>query len=177
MPIIERSTVVALCRIVACVASGLVVLTIGATIIIVGILTAMFHENKDPSDAEMIRNFDNHESDFTRIVAMSNRDSGFVRIARDFTEPGKMARARWDGYKALFDTLGLDDAGLTRTGTVILLSVNSVGIVNRGSTKGFAYCLQPLEPSAASLDHNPKTNRHGILYRPIREHWYLSYDW
>ena len=149
-----------------------------------------------PADDSLIENFQKHEADFNKLVGMSNEDSKVIRIAPTFTrlennwawprpdsELG-FSKQRWDEYRVLFDKLGLQD-GISResdsTGPVIFLTAFSKGMVNRGSSKGYAYSDHELKPVFPSLDQNPselrKGERHGVVFRQIKSHWYLSYDW
>lgn len=149
-----------------------------------------------PSDDELIRNFQNHEADFNKLVSMSNEDSKVIRIAPDFTrlennwqwprpesELG-FTKQRWDEYRSLFDKLGLD-SGISREGdskgTVIFLTASSKGMTFRGSSKGYAYSEQALSPVFDSLNQNPiepqNRPKHGVAYKRIKDFWYLSYDW
>jgi len=149
-----------------------------------------------PSDDSLIANFQRHEGDFDKLVTMSNEDSKVIRIAYDFTrlennwawprpdsELG-FSKQRWDEYRALFDKLGLE-TGLSRESDskrpIIFMYASSKGMVNRGSSKGYAYSEHELMPVFASLNQNPveptKRQKHDVVYRQIKPHWYLSYDW
>ncbi len=153
-------------------------------------------DSPHPSDDTLIANFQKHEADFDKLVAMSNEDSKVIRIAYDFTrlennwqcprpdsELG-FSKQRWDEYRRLFDELGLK-SGLSResdgTGPVVFLTAFSKGMVNRGSSKGYAHSDHDLKPVFASLDQDPVNirngQRHGVAYRQIKPQWYLSYDW
>ncbi len=157
----------------------------------------LFSQNTPhPSDLDLIKNFEKYEAEFNELIKMSNEDSKVIRIAHDFTrlennwawprpesELG-FSRQRWDQYRSLFEKLGLD-SGLSREtdsdGAVVYLTAFSKGMVNRGSSKGYAYSEKELSPLFNSLDQNPiepqKRNKHDVVYRKIKEHWYLSYDW
>jgi hypothetical protein len=149
-----------------------------------------------PTDDALRRRFEAHEQDFARLVAMSNEDARVVRIAPDFTRldsnwawprPDSLlgfSRTRWEEYRALFRRVGLE-SGLTREtadggAPVVLLTASALGIVNHGSSKGFAYSTAALSPLYPSLDHLPNDVRsanHGVAYRPLRDGWYLELDW
>ena len=149
-----------------------------------------------PTDAELLRRFDAHERDFVHLVAMSNEDVHVVRIASDFTRldsnwawprPDSLlgfSRKRWDEYRMIFRGLDLE-SGLTREtepgGTsVVFLSASSRGIVNHGSSKGYAHSTAALGPVYPSLDRLPddaRRRRHGVAYRALRNGWYLEFDW
>jgi hypothetical protein len=83
---------------------------------------------------------------------------------------------------ALFNKLGLD-SGLSREGdserTIIFLWPRRMTF--RGSSKGYAYSEKEVSPLFDSLKQNPiereKRPKHGVAYKRIKDHWYLSYDW
>ena len=149
-----------------------------------------------PPDAVLIRRFETHQRDFARLVAMSNEDARVIRIADDFTRldsnwawprPDSLlgfSRARWDEYRTLFRRLGLE-SGLSREtepggSSVVFLTVSSRGIVNHGTSKGYAYstaALRPLYPSLDRLPDDVRRRRHGVAYRALRDGWYLAFDW
>jgi hypothetical protein len=123
---------------------------------------------------------------------MSDSDAHVVRIAPGFTRldtnwswprPDSLlgiSRARWDEYRALFQTLGLS-AGLTRDSVsgvaVVVLTASTWGIVGSGSAKGYAYSTRLLAPLHPSLDKLRPSHPHGVAFRSIRGGWYLEYDW
>jgi len=166
-------------------------------VLIVGVAQDPFNlDTPHPSDDTLIANFQKHEADFNKLVTMSNEDSKVIRIASTFTrlennwawprpdsELG-FSKQRWDEYRALFDRLGLK-SGISRErdsmGPIIFMTAFSKGMVNRGSSKGYAYFEHELLPVFASLDQNPveptKRQKHDVVYRQIKLHWYLSYDW
>ncbi len=166
-------------------------------LLITGVACNPFNlDTPHPSDDNLIRNFQRNDADFNRLVSMSNEDSKVIRIANDFTrlennwawprpdsELG-FSKQRWDEYRALFSKLGLE-SGLSREidskGPVIYLTAFSKGMVNRGSSKGYAYSEHDLSPVFDSLDKKPvelsKRQEHDVVYRQIKPHWYLSYDW
>ncbi len=149
-----------------------------------------------PSDDKLIKNFQKHESDFNKLISMSNEDSKVIRIADDFTrlennwswprpdsEIG-FSTQRWNEYRSIFIKLGLDE-GIERDQvsdkTAIFLIASAKGIVNRGSSKGYAYSEKELLPLFDSLDQNPikreDRQRHGTLYKRIKDYWYIYYEW
>ena len=153
------------------------------------------YDAKHPSDAKLISNFAEHEDTFQKLVRMSNQDSQVIWVARDFTrletnwgwprpdsELG-FSRQRWNEYRKLFNQLGLE-SGLDResssNGAAIYLVACSKGMTMRGSSKGYVYSEQPLTNVVASLDSEarlPANTKHGAMYKPIKEHWYLCYEW
>jgi hypothetical protein len=154
-----------------------------------------FNSNKaHPADAKLLQRFQKNEAAFNKLVQMSNQDSNVIRIAYDFTRletnwawprPESLLgfpRERWDQYRKFFNKLnlpsGLDRAN-ERPSPLILLHASSKGMTFRGSSKGFAYCEHPLSPLRDSLDQHDSQNpqKHGIVFRKIKDHWYLFYDW
>ena len=149
-----------------------------------------------PTDQVLEKRFFAREQDFDKLIAMSNEDSNVIRIAPDFTrlknnwawprpesELG-FSKVRWGEYKALFERLNLD-AGLERVeidnSVEIFLIASAVGMVNRGSAKGYAYSEKELAPTFNSLDENPieseKRPKHGVVYKKLKTNWYLCQDW
>lgn len=160
-----------------------------------GTLGCSLGPTSHPSDADLIQRLDAHEPDFVRLVAMSDGDARVVRIAPDFTRldddwnwprPDSLlgiSHRRWDEYRSLFRTLGLD-AGLEREqldsagAVVIILTASTSGIVGSGSSKGYAYSTRTLSPLYSTLDTLPRPRfAHGVAFRHIRGNWYLEYDW
>jgi len=149
-----------------------------------------------PSDATLIQLFQKNESAFNKLVRMSNDDPHVIRIAYHFTRldtnwawprPDSQlgfSKGRWDEYRALFNRLGLD-SGISREtnmgSAVIFLTASSKGMTLRRSSKGYAYSMQSLSPVFESLEKvpfDPKSRpQHGVAFKPIKEHRYLSYDW
>jgi hypothetical protein len=116
-----------------------------------------------PSDTELIRRFESNQPAFAQLITMSNEDSTVIRIASDFTRldsnwgwprPDSLlgfSHDRWEQYRSLFRQLKLG-SGLSRErlpdgSVVVFLIARSVGMVNRGTSKGYAYSEHPLAPS------------------------------
>lgn len=149
-----------------------------------------------PSDTTLLDRFDANRTMFAQLVAMSDSDARVNRIDPTFTRldsnwawprPDSLlgfSRTRWDQYRAIFRQLKLE-RGLSRErlpdGTrVVHLIASSMGIVNRGSAKGYAYSTGHLSPLAVSLDRGlalRSDRRGGVVYREIGDGWYLEYDW
>src|SRR2546423_3513215 len=128
---------------------------------------------------------------------MSNEDSTVIRVASDFTRldsnwawprPDSLlgfSHDRWDQHRSLFRQLKLG-SGLSRErlpdgSVVVFLIAHSVGMVNRGTSKGYAYSDHSLAPAFPSLDAGLAMigagKDHGVAYRRIGRGWYLSFDW
>ena len=139
-----------------------------------------------PTDSELIKRFADRRKDLEQLVAMAKTDKDLVRIAPDFTwttssvawpRPDSalgFSKDRWDAYRRLFRTLGLD-AGVLRPPEhrdAVYLLVQTKGLVTGGSTKGYAYSEAPLEPQCHSLD-KPEAVHTDICFKPLGGKWYL----
>lgn len=160
------------------------------------VLWAMLGCGHHPSDVTLLRRFTANRAKFAQLVAMSNVDQRVVRIAQSFTRvEGGMAWPTWDllqgisserwaQYRALFRQLGLD-SGLYRGrlpdgAPIVVLVASSLGIVNHGSSKGYAYSTGKVSPVFQSLDNQGAVmgdNGHGSAFRAIGDGWYLEFDW
>jgi hypothetical protein len=140
-----------------------------------------------PTDAELSQRLADHHKDFEQLVAMAKADKELVRIAPDFTwttssvawprpvsELG-FTTQRWDEYRRLFQTLGLE-AGVLQPwdhpDTIYLLA-RTKGLIIGGSIKGYAYSDATLEPRCESLDNPDALGDSEICFRPLGGKWYL----
>ena len=160
-------------------------------IVALGLISAVnCGDKKHPSDSVLEMNFHKHETDFQRLVSMSNEDYHVVRIGDDFnwldddhrfprTGPERgLSKDRWDSYRALFQELGLK-CGLIRweDSNIIALCASGIGMVTSGTTKGYAYSETELTPTAESLDVVPENLKdEPVVYKSIEPHWYLYYQ-
>ena len=161
---------------------------------VLSIAAGMGEFDHHANEAELIRIFREHRPTFERLVAMSDSDPDFSRIAPRFVLPDStwpmrtgvpahsMSRQRWNEYRAVFDSLHLAD-GLGRHGSgdtaVVELTAWSKGMLDGESSKGYVFSRRPLTPLVVALE-DPKAVRwadHGPVYRAIAPNWYLSYDW
>ena len=146
------------------------------------------------NDANLIRNFEQHEQEFNRLIQMAKEDSHVVRIAYDFTwldtnyhwprpdsEIG-ITKDRWDQYRQMFLRLGLKEGlSWTSDGSLILIT-SAKGLMTDGSAKGYIFSTKPLSPTFDSLDHMGEEIKSGKIqpglpvYRKIKENWYLYYE-
>jgi hypothetical protein len=140
-----------------------------------------------PTDADLSHRIAEHRKDFEQLVAMAKTDKELLRIAADFTwttssvawpRPASelgFTRQRWDEYRRLFQTLGLE-AGVLRPWDhrdAVYLLVQSKGLVTGGSTKGYAYSETTLEPQCESLDKPEAVVHTEICFKPLGGNWYL----
>ena len=141
-----------------------------------------------PSDAELAQRLASHRKDFERLVAMAKEDKELIRIAPDFTwttstvkwprpdsELG-FSKQRWDEYRRLFSTLGIE-AGVLRPWDhrdALYLLVQTKGLVTGGFIKGYAYSDVTLEPHCDSLDNLKALHSDsGLCFKPLDGKWYL----
>jgi hypothetical protein len=140
-----------------------------------------------PSDAELGDRLLKHRKDFEQLVAMAKADKELVRIAPDFTwtrssvawrRPASelgFTVERWNEYRRLFHTLGLE-AGILRPWDrpdAIYLLAQTKGIVTAGSSKGYAYSDSALEPQCESLEKRETGGQSGICFKRLGGEWYL----
>ncbi len=136
----------------------------------------------NPSDDSLQSRFFSHEASFTKVVQMANEDPKIVRID-PFTIPEKViSQKRWEDYRDLFRELGLE-YGIGRLGSEdgVLIPISTTGLFGgRGTTKGFAYSTQQLEPVVESLNDQGMLPcariKHCIVYRQLKRHWYIFYE-
>jgi hypothetical protein len=110
---------------------------------------------EDPSDAKLISTFRLHQKDLETLVAMSDEDARFVRIAPGFAKTdngswagsqskGGLTPERWDEYRRLFAEAGLSGGLNRRYRNEVFLLANTEGIVGHGTALGYVYCGEPL---------------------------------
>ncbi len=147
-----------------------------------------------PSDAELIKNFQDNESDFQRLNQMAKEDSDFVRIANDFNwtkestayprpkSQKDLSEERWNEYRGLFLKLKLKNGIINSPPKMIWFSSASQGLVTGGSSKGYMYLIEEPSPLVDSLDEPnfDKPELEGkdfkILYKKLKDNWYLYYE-
>jgi hypothetical protein len=148
-------------------------------------------EHRHPSDETLERNFQMHEAEFEKLIAMAHEDSKVVRIASDFTwldtstawprpesELG-FSRMRWDEYRNFFRQLGIEK-GINRpenSDDAILLMASTIGNVGGGSEKGYAYLVKPPTSVVQALDPPPSVKEYTRVYKKLKGNWYLYYMW
>jgi hypothetical protein len=182
LPPTRASRVIRALKVIATVIASLCAV---AAVIVVGVVVGIGalsgYFSHHANDAELMRIFAQHEATFNRLVAMSDSDSAFVRIAPKFSQPD-MPTDRWNRYRAVFDTLHLG-GGLSRytAGDTVFVSLLAwcEGFVSAGSCKGYGFSTVPRAPLAPTLDDSSALLRsfHGIAYRAIAPRWYLFYHW
>lgn len=127
-----------------------------------------------PPDESLRVRFFQHEASFEKLV----------RIAPNFTWPENtevpLSCQRWDEYRVLFRELGIEFGISRRDDVGVMLIVNSVGMISRGTSKGYAYSTEQLDPIVASLDEKgtqPCGRRKDcIAFKRLKNNWYLFYE-
>jgi hypothetical protein len=173
---------------------GIIIIFLAPFVFIAMISSALdFNTNIPfPSDAELIKNFQDNEADFERVNQMTKEDSKFVRIANDFNwtkdsaayprpkSEKDLSEERWNEYRKLFKKLKLDNGINIQPNSIWFTSASS-GMVTGGSEKGYIYLMKEPSPIVDSLD-NPNFNlpelqgrKAKILYRKLKNNWYLYY--
>ena len=143
-----------------------------------------------PTDSILEARFHQHEAEFDGLVDMSHADLKVVRITSDFTwlehnsawprpesELG-FSKERWNQYRALFKVLGLDGGILQETGGRVTYLISSAsGLATHSTMKGYAYSMDELSPTAASLDKATSSmpQGHAVVFKKLKNHWYLFY--
>jgi hypothetical protein len=134
-----------------------------------------------PSDASLRSTFIRNEGAFTQLIQMAHEDSQLTRIAPTFTwpdHPAGFTDQRWNVYRSLFRELRLQDGigKLDNYGGIVMYA-SSLGMVNRGSAKGYAYSTRPVDPLAGSLDGpSPCAERNCVMFKPLKTNWYLFFE-
>ncbi|HYX29074.1 MAG TPA: hypothetical protein VE863_10945 [Pyrinomonadaceae bacterium] len=152
-----------------------------------GLSQILISDAEHPSDAELEKVFNTHESDFNQLVTMSGVDARVVRISPTFTWLDDNANwprpesqlgfsiERWNEYRKLFVQLGLKE-GIARCpdGNTIEFIASTDGLLTGGSEKGYIYSTKKLSPIYNSLDHLEPMGKH--VYKRLQPpHWYLFY--
>jgi hypothetical protein len=145
------------------------------------------------SDAELIAWFNQHESEFMRLVKMEQVAPSFCRDLAGHSyiypkSPNGFSLDRWESYRDLFRVLRLE-AGVFIQGqdsqwipNSIMLTAEASGLSVNGSAKGYVWSVQTVpKPLVERLD--PPLPRKGrsigddyIGYRRIKPDWYLYYE-
>jgi hypothetical protein len=176
---------------------GGIIIVFLAPLVFIAMLSSALDFNTNtpfPSDAELIKNFQNNEADFERLNQMAKGDSDFVRIANNFNwtkesaayprpkSEKDLSEERWNEYKSLFLKLKLKDGiGNYQPNSVWFLPA-SKGMATGGSSKGYMYLIEEPFPLVDSLDEpnfdRPEFRERNskILYKKLKDSWYLFYE-
>jgi len=149
------------------------------------------------SDRSLASNFYRNQASFSRLLQMAATEKSVVRIDPRFTccppvyadplvpqqgppNEGRLSGPRWEEYRALFRELGLKDGISKLGGGRVAFLASSVGIVNRGSSKGYLYSKAPPAPLIESLDDRSpgpcSVQRDCDVYKRLTGNWYLFFN-
>jgi hypothetical protein len=164
------------------------------TLAVLGVLAViayaggLFHPM--PSELELRSRFFQNQSDFVKLVQMSNQDprvtlirSNFTYLDTDASWPRKdigLSEDRWNEYRQLFRRLNIDGGVTRRMDPVssVSITVYASGGVLGSAGKGYAYSEQPLMPIVQSVDVMPtalynKNKGHAVVFEPLAPNWYM----
>lgn len=148
-----------------------------------------------PTDAEMIRKFQEHRDEFDELITMFRSDRNLGRVGPNFTRsatgaPGPGGDAQGSGdigvtsdrlndYLSRFAKLGIR-AGIEgyNDKEYIYLHVSSQGLSITGTSKGYAYISKPPDRIVENLDtYWSEDGRSFSAYRRMEGNWYLYFDY
>jgi hypothetical protein len=157
-----------------------------------------------PTLAELKRDFPSKRADLEIILAMSDDDANFSRIAPDFVDgtpdpPNVIGRhmaddpnaglpkARWDAYRKIYARNDIK-LGIQRNDAHdAFIMVDSVGILDSGYTTGYLHCapgtsaagyrFEPcvLRQESGKRDYDPKGVSEAYSFQKLDDRWY-AYD-
>jgi hypothetical protein len=137
------------------------------------------------SDADLIRTFTEHRTQFEEIVAMTSQDDKLRRVDDTWTDPADPAEAgvsaeRIAQYREKMSAIGVARGFATYGGPgYVELYASAQGLVTGGSSKGYLHTTRPPAPLVEDLDAAAKAAGPSILppvYRRIDQDWYLFYE-
>ena len=141
----------------ACRWSGLcqVIYASKRTAFAIATITFLSNCGNHPSDSNLEGLFRGHREEFAKVLDMMRQDSGFVQtvwLDSRTTSPLKaqLSEERWREYNRLCDPLGVWRISLVNG--QLELFVSSIGLLDRGSVKGFLYSEVPPAPVVQNLD-------------------------
>lgn len=145
------------------------------------------------SDSSLARNFENHRSDFERLIQMYGEDVHLTTIAPGFTYldvnaswPRKevgITEQRWNEYRSLFKRVGTS-YGVSRRiefPGAIFVPMSTFGAAPSSAAKGYVYSTDSLSPILRSLDQPlppeslDKKTQTSIGFKYLSKDWYLYY--
>ena len=125
-----------------------------------------------PTDAVMLRYFQEHEREFAQLLEMYQTDPSLDERAVDL-ESDSVSDPRLKEYMDLMDRLGVDWTRPSEAGGV-QFTTSSYGIVSSGWYKGYLY--SDLSPSPLVSNISEAGYVDGLRYRRIEGSWYL-FEW
>ena len=150
-----------------------------------------------PTITELAMDYPRQHTRLASIVAMSDRDRDYSRVAPDFVEkfvvPGQqtvsadetMPAQRWDEYRKVYRASRIH-LGLSRnqTGDVFIM-VESEGWLDMGHASGYLFCqpnpvaaieserrFEPCRGTAASGAHPLDGTSAGYKFQRLADHWF-----
>jgi len=188
-------------RIATVVLSIPICLLVGCTMA----LWVIAKESQPPTLAELKRDFPAKHSSLETIVAMSDEDSKFWRIAPGWVDratddsPIKfeqfmeddpkagLSKTRWDAYREIFSRIGIKLGIQRNKQRDSFIMVDSVGLLNRGHASGYVKCSLTISqdpdrfyPCILRQDRGERTfssepRREGYSFERLDSDWY-AYD-
>ncbi len=128
-----------------------------------------------PSDADLVAQFNKNESAFSRLVQMNRQDSRLETMSRSgmFSDEPKEADqtpARIAEYRTLLHRVSVWNVSTKSDGAIQFPIWRFGGGTASLHIKGLAYLPKPPAKTYASLDGRPRA---ALMYRPVKGNWYL----
>jgi hypothetical protein len=156
------------------------------TIILSAYLAGVF--DRHMSDQALTNQFKQHEAEFNKIAMRVKQDKKLTWIDPEIiylngknwpspeSKPG--FEERWNEYRKFFKNTGVIE--ILRSSETPYVSAPCDAIFFRatakgGSRKGYVYSETPLSPLFNSLDSLEKPRNHYLVYRHLKEKWYLFF--
>jgi hypothetical protein len=170
------------------------------------LLMAIFFIGCEPPSINKLANkFETRQSTLEQIATMSNQDGDFRRVDSTFmysvAEDGKtykqslkedrnapLSTSRWNEYNRLFLKAGLNQGFNRDDSGDIFFMADSVGLLNRGHTTGYLFCMDPGSDASKSSSFEPCTIKSANVgskkfsdnpraeaysFRKVADHWYV----
>jgi hypothetical protein len=136
------------------------------------------------SDADLVRNLQDHRSQFDRLVALFQTAGGLQYVdtrTAYWRGPGvphtKAERQRRvSECRRLLRELGLSN-GIERRFGATWITTSTVGLAVSGSAKGYVYADRPPGELVKGLDNYHSHEVGGDVFRHVEGKWYLYYSW
>ncbi len=153
---------------------------------------------RDPTDDEMLQNFQQHRAEFEQLRIMVSADRGLQRVDQDWTKPDDPAaigisKERIAEYRRMFRRLGIP-RGFQCYGdrSEITFIAHAEGLAVAGHAKNYVWSqsepdelvdsidrfrVQEIRQYRDYLDGKTKTfQKHWNVYRRIEGNWYLNWE-
>ena len=135
-----------------------------------------------PTDAQMLKDYSDHESWFKNVASLVNADPRLAELSRD-PESWKRTRSAWvsqekiDQYIHLLELLGANEtlASVYGLGKTCLITADiTVGLFDNGVIKGYVFAPSDPHPLVKDLENWPSDVADATTaYRPVGDSWYL----